>query len=82
VAEQNHMALIRRLDDDLTAIFHLVQRLGAEAHLDDETIALILSEGDSEHLEIVSDTVDEVTLKVHSIIVEARLAILQIRGPR
>ena len=80
MADDNTTNLLARLDQDLQTIFQMVTRLGAEAHLDDAQIADIINTSNAEPLEIISDTADEVTLKVQAIIVEARLAIREARG--
>lgn len=67
--------LLARLDWDMKNLFVMVEKLCNEAHLDDETIKDILNDGDSEQLEIISDTADEMTAKALPLIVEARLAI-------
>ncbi|WP_126975536.1 hypothetical protein [Frigidibacter oleivorans] len=72
--------LLARIDWDLQTLFKMVERLCAEAHLDDASIEQIMSEKDSARLEIISDTADEVLVKATSLITEARLAIRTIKG--
>ena len=80
MADDKAQHLLARLDWDLQTIFKMITRLGAEAHLTDEQIGEIINLGNAEHLEIISDTADEITLKAQAIIVEARLAIREARG--
>ena len=75
--------LLLRLDFDLESVFQLVTRLCHEAHMDDDEIADRFEGCDVDVLdvlEIISDTADEVLMKVQAIIVEARLAISLVGG--
>ena len=67
------------LDFYLETLFHLVTRLCHEAHLDDEAITILLEMDDRDHLEIITDTADEVLIKAQALIVEARLGIQSVR---
>jgi len=74
--------LLAGIEIELSRIFKLVEGLGREAVLDDESIGTILETQDREALEIVSDTAGEVVGKVQEIIVEVRLAIQEYRKDR
>lgn len=82
MADGKIKVLLDDLDAHLAAIFKLIERLGAEARMDDAAIDAILAEGDRDSLEVITDTAAEVALKVMDRVVDARLAILGWRTGR
>lgn len=68
-------SLLLALDEVLVQVCQMTGRLCREAHLADEDIDQILSTKNRDHLEIISDTADEVLSKTEALIVEARLTI-------
>ena len=71
---------IASVDWALGDLFKMIERLCREAHMSDEDITEILDARNSEKLEIISDTADEVLVKAQGLIIDARLAVRSLSG--
>lgn len=76
----DHMRLLAQIDWDLQRLFKMVESLCNEAGLDDQQIASILADGDSEALEIIADEAGSLRCNGLDLIVETRLAIRDFLG--
>lgn len=65
-------SLLQGLDRTLEVLCLMVGRLGREAHICDDDIRAGVSDA---HLEIITDTADEVIAKTEMIVTESRLGI-------
>ena len=71
----DHVRLLAQIDWDLQRLFKMIERLCNEAGLDDEQIAAVLADDDSEALEIIADEAGSLRCNGLDLIVETRLAI-------
>ncbi|MCU0826614.1 MAG: hypothetical protein MUE52_04245 [Tabrizicola sp.] len=68
-------SVLNYVDWTLGQLCLIVGDLCREAHMSDEDIKDILSQGNSDHLEIISDEADSALLRIEQIVTEARLSI-------